>query len=58
MLGTRLGRLVVLFVFMLYGSRAAEEIFVTPRFSPVIFIVCTLLALLYLYLFLRPAKPE
>ncbi len=58
MLETKLGRLVVLFVFMLYGSRAAEEIFVASKFSPVIFIVCTLLALLYLFLFLRHSKTE
>lgn len=53
MLGTRLGRLVLLFVFLLYGSRAIEEIVISPRFSPVIFIVCALLAGLYLVLYFR-----
>ena len=58
MLGTKLGRLVLLFVFLLYGSRAVEEIIISPRFSPVIFFVCALLAGLYLGLFFRAAKPE
>lgn len=58
MLGTKLGRLVLLFVFLLYGSRVIEEIIISPRFSPAIFIVCTLLAGLYLVLFFRTAKPE
>jgi hypothetical protein len=58
MLGTKLGRLVLLFVFLLYGSRAAEEIIISPRFSPVIFIVCVLLAGLYLVLYFKTRKPE
>ena len=58
MLGTKLGRLVLLFIFLFYGSRAAEEIVIAPRFSPMIFIVCALLAALYLVLFFRTAKPE
>jgi len=58
MLGTKLGRSVLLFVFLLYGSRAVEEIIISPRFSPAIFIVCALLAALYLVLFFRTAKPE
>jgi hypothetical protein len=58
MLGTKLGRLGLLFVFLLYGSRAVEEIIISPRFSPVIFIICALLAALYLVLFFRTAKPE
>jgi hypothetical protein len=58
MLGTKLGRVMLLFVFLFYGSRAVEEIVISPKFSPVIFIVCTLLAALYLFLFLRTAKPE
>jgi hypothetical protein len=58
MLGTKLGRLVLLFVFLLYGSRAVEEMVISPRFSPAIFIVCALLAGLYMVLFFRTAKPE
>ena len=56
MLGSRLGRLLLLFAFLLYGSRAAEEIVVSPRFSPVIFVVCALLAGLYLFLYFRTGK--
>lgn len=57
MLETKLGRLVLLFVFLLYGSRAMEEIVISPRFSPVIFIVCALLAGVYLVLYIRTRKP-
>lgn len=57
-LNTKLGRLVLLFIFLFYGSRAAEEIVISPKFSPMIFIVCALLAVLYLVLFYRSAKPE
>jgi hypothetical protein len=53
MLGTKLGRMMLLFVFLFYGSRAAEEIVISPRFSPPIFVVCALLAGLYLVLYLR-----
>jgi hypothetical protein len=56
MLGTKLGKLVLLFVFLLYGSRAVEEIVIAPQFSPAIFIVCALLAGLYLFLFARIEK--
>lgn len=57
MLGTKLGRLVLFFVFLLYGSRAIEEIVIAPKFSPVIFVVCALLAGLYLVLYIRTRKP-
>ncbi len=58
MLGTRLGRVVLLFVFLLYGSRAVEEIIIAPQFSPAIFIVCALLAGLYSVLYFRIRNPE
>jgi len=57
-LGTRLGRLVLFFVFLLYGSRAIEEIVIAPQFSPAIFIACALLAGLYLVLYFKTRKPE
>jgi len=57
MLGTKLGRLMMLFVFLLYGSRAIEEIVISPRFSPSIFTVCALLAGLYFVLYFRTHKP-
>jgi len=56
MLGTKLGRLILLFVFLLYGSRAIEEIVIAPQFSPAIFVVCALLAGLYLFLFFNANK--
>lgn len=56
-LGTRLGKLFLGFVSVLYLSRAAEEIVLSPRFSPVIFGVCVLIALIYLAMFLRPYRP-
>ena len=56
MLETRLGRLVLLFVFLLYGSRAIEEIVISPQFSAAIFVVCALLAGLYLFLFFNANK--
>lgn len=56
MLGTKLGRLMLLFIVLFNGSRAAEEIVISPGFSPVIFIVCALLAGLYLILNLRARK--
>ena len=56
MLGTRLGRTMFFFVFLLYGSRAIEEIIIAPQFSPAIFIICALLAGLYLILYCRTRK--
>jgi hypothetical protein len=53
MLEKKLGRLVLLFVFLLYGSRAVEEIVIAPRFSPGIFVICSLLAGLYFVLYFR-----
>ncbi len=50
-LETRLGRLLSFFVFLLYGLRAAEEIIISPQFSAAIFVVCALIAGLYLVIF-------
>jgi len=52
-LSTRVGRLVLFFVFLLYGSRAIEEIVISPAFSPLIFAACLLVALLHLVVFIR-----
>ena len=57
MLGTKLGRVMLLFVFLFYGSRAAEELIISPRFSPAIFTICALLAGLYFVLYIRTRKP-
>lgn len=59
MLATKLGRLLLFFIFLFYGSRAAEEIVISPRFSALIFVVCALLAGLYLALYSRTHnKPQ
>ncbi len=58
MLGSKLGKLVLGFVFLLYFSRALMEIFISPRFSILIFALCILIALIYLVLLVMPVKPR
>ena len=48
MLTTRLGKLVMLFTAFLYGSRALEEIIVSPHFSTFIFTACMIVAVIYI----------
>jgi hypothetical protein len=48
MLTTRIGSLVTLFVVLLYGSRALEEIVVSSHFSTVIFTACIIVAVVYI----------
>jgi hypothetical protein len=55
---TRLGKLFLGFVSVLYLSRAAEEIFIYPRFSVVIFSVCMLIAVIYVLLIVVPFTPR
>jgi len=50
MLTTRLGKLVTLFVVLLYASRAIEEVIVSAHFSPFIFGTCILISALYFVL--------
>jgi hypothetical protein len=58
MLTTRLGKLVTLFVVLLYASRAIEEIIVAPQFSSFIFGICILISAIYLALLFYPrAEP-
>jgi hypothetical protein len=57
-LTTRLGRLFLGFVVVLYVSRAIEEIVISPAFSPVIFGVCAVVAIIYAVLLLKPLKAE
>ena len=57
LLNTKLGKLFLGFVSVLYISRAVEEIVLSPRFSAVIFGVCVLIALIYLALLLVPFRP-
>ncbi|HLP45520.1 MAG TPA: hypothetical protein VK469_06225 [Candidatus Kapabacteria bacterium] len=47
-LGTKLGGLTLLFCSIFYGTRALEEIFLSPRFSIVIFSSCIITFLLFL----------
>jgi hypothetical protein len=54
LLATRLGKMVLALVSLLYDSRAVEEIVIAPRFSVVIFGVCVIIALIYLSLLLLP----
>ena len=54
MLTTQLGKLVILFVVLLYASRAIEEIIISPHFSLLIFTICLLIAAIYFsLLFIR-----
>lgn len=47
LLGTGLGRATIVLVALFYGSRAIEEIILAPQFSPIIFGVCLLVAMIY-----------
>jgi len=49
---TRVGRLSLLFCVFLYGTRAVEEIFWAPVFSPVIFSVCMVTTILFTGIFI------
>ncbi len=59
LLATRLGKLVLGLVTLLYASRALEEVILSPRFSAPIFAVCVLIAALYLAVLVLPraARP-
>jgi hypothetical protein len=57
LLTTRLGRWVLSFVVLIYGSRAVEELVLVPRFSWAIFTTCCAMALLYLAILLRARRP-
>jgi hypothetical protein len=48
LLGTTVGQTILFLVFVFYAVRAGEEVFVAPRFSPLIFISCLAVALIYL----------
>jgi hypothetical protein len=47
LLNTRLGKATVILVALYYTTRAIEEIILSPEFSPVIFGVCLLVAMVY-----------
>jgi hypothetical protein len=48
LLGTGLGRATIILVAIFYASRAIEEIILAPQFSPVIFGVCLVVAMIYM----------
>lgn len=54
--GTRIGRLALLFSALLYGTRAIEEFILAPRVSPLIAAVCTLTAALFVAIFLKTRR--
>lgn len=47
LVGTGLGRATIILVALFYAIRAAEEIILAPEFSPVIFGVCLVVAMIY-----------
>jgi hypothetical protein len=47
LVGTSLGRATIILVALFYAIRAAEEIILAPEFSPVIFGVCLVVAMIY-----------
>lgn len=55
---TKLGKLISLFVFLLYASRAVEEVIISPEFSAAIFAVCLAIAAIYLVLWLHPMQKQ
>jgi len=56
MLTTKLGKLVTLFTFLLYASRALEEVTVSTQFSITIFGTCIVISAIYAVLFFLPRQ--
>jgi len=55
-LGGVLGKVVLFTAFLLYISRAIEEIIISTRFSTLEFSVCLVMGVIYLIPLLRPEK--
>lgn len=55
-LSTKLGRLSLLFCSLVYGTRALEEIFLSPHFSIVIFSSCIITFLLFLMIWIMQKR--
>ncbi len=53
LLTTRLGRATIVLIALFYGVRVAEEIVISPAFSPLIFGLCLVAAVIYTALALR-----
>lgn len=56
LVGTRIGRLVAGFAVAFYLARAAEEALIAPVFSIAIFTICVLVAGIYGWLLVAPAR--
>jgi len=48
MLTTALGKLLIIFIIILYVSRALEEVFIVSQFSMSIFMACLFISLIYI----------
>ncbi len=58
MLTTKIGKLISLFVFLLYVSRAIEEVILSPEISPAILAICLVISLIYLMVLLLPPQKQ
>lgn len=47
MLSSRLGKATIILIFLVYFSRAVEEIVLSPEFSVLIFVSCLVVAAVY-----------
>ena len=47
LLTTDLGKTTMILIALFYGTRAAEEIILAPSFSPMIFGICLVVAMIY-----------
>lgn len=56
LLDTALGKAVLFVVFLLYTTRAIEEVIIAPRFSPLIFVLCLIVGAIYLVALLRSGR--
>jgi len=55
---TKLGKITIFFIILIYGSRALEEIVIAPKFSPLIFSVCLVTTFVYLVALTLSQKKE
>ena len=56
LLGTALGKAVLFVAFLLYTSRAIEEVIIAPRFSPLIFVPCLIVGAVYLVVLVKSER--
>jgi len=59
LLTTSLGKTTMILIALFYATRAAEEIILAPSFSPMIFSICLVAAVLYILAIAEAArKPD